>query len=161
MQSQVPQQYVDYKHVTAWWPGNSPASLVTRTKAYSTAAKSRQIWVLAKRACTYQLLLRHAAARGGRQRFSDSAATSSTWKSISSSLALNCLVQAAGYMYEACMTKARMTRPIRSNSHEGSYTPVRSISARSLAVQHTGTRRAGCTLRQTHTAQTAAACSSQ
>lgn len=115
MQSHVPQQYSD-KQVTAWQPGNSPASPCTKGKGLQHCSECRQTWVLAKHACTPQLLLRHAAAEGGRHCLSESAVRSSIWKSTCSSLALNCLIQAAGYLYTACMTKARMTRSIRSNS---------------------------------------------
>ena len=75
------------------------------------------MWVVAKHACNLSTPP-EACSCNSRQ-------TMLIWSS--STLALNCLIQAAGYLNEACMTKAGATRPIRSNSHQGSYTPVRSM----------------------------------
>ena len=80
---------------------------------------------------------------------------------ISSTLALNCLIQAAGYLNEACMTKAGATRPIRSNSHEGSYTPVRSIKCMKTCSATQCYQACRGTLRQASAAWAAAACSSK
>lgn len=121
MQSQVPQQYFDYKHVTAWRPSNSHARHCTKGVQHCS---KKQTNLGSGKACMYLSTPPEACSCKRRQTMP--IWISSIWKK---NQALTCLIQAAGYAYEACMTQAGMTCPIRSNSHVGSYTPVRSISA--------------------------------